>query len=202
MNQSRQQVIDVSDLSPYTHDTDAPLWWGMIGLIVIETVVVASMISSYLFIRAQHAEWPLGAIEPPDLLMPSMGTAVLLLSSVAMWWGDKGLEENAKRRTAIGVALAAVLGAIFLILKAIEYSKVEYHWNDHVYGSLIWLMIGFHSAHVISVILKAVVIDLLAWRGYFNRERHIGVTINGMYWHFVVMIWIPLFITIYIVPRL
>jgi cytochrome c oxidase subunit III len=67
---------------------------------------------------------------------------------------------------------------------------------------MIWVMIGFHSAHVFTVVLKTIIVDVLAWRGYFNEHRNLGVGVNGVYWHFVVIIWIPLYLTIYWAPRL
>lgn len=198
----RDGLIDVSELSPYAHDAEAPLWWGMLGLILIEAVVVASIISSYLFIRAQHLEWPPGGIAPPDLTLPLISTAVLIASSLTMHWADTGIKRDDMRRLAVGSLIATLLGVAFLVLKAVEYSQVEYHWDDHVYGSLVWLMVGFHSAHVVAVVLKGLVVNILAWRGYFSPDRRIGVTINGLYWHFVVVIWVPLFITLYLVPRM
>jgi heme/copper-type cytochrome/quinol oxidase subunit 3 len=59
----------------------------------------------------------------------------------------------------------------------------------------------FHAAHVLSVVLKTVIVAYLSIRGYFNQQRRLGVTVNGLYWHFVVAVWIPLYIVIYWSPR-
>jgi cytochrome c oxidase subunit III len=63
-------------------------------------------------------------------------------------------------------------------------------------------MVIFHSAHVASVLLKGIVVLVMAFRGHFTRYRHLGVQVNGIYWHFVVGIWIPLYLTIYWTPRI
>ena len=195
-------VIDISGHSPYNHKGESPLYWGMLGMVLIETMVVASFISAYFFLRAQAAEWPPGGVEPPKLMLPTINTAILILSSFVLHWGDVGIRKGDQKRLAIGMLAAAVLGVVFLILKVVEYSDSPYRWDSHAYGSIVWTIIGFHSAHVISLLLKTLVVDTLAFRGYFNRERRLAVTINGLYWHFVVAIWIPLYITIYLVPRL
>jgi cytochrome c oxidase subunit III len=195
-------VADISGFSPYQAGPIAPLWWGMIGLIVIESVVFGSFISGALFLRAQTTVWPPAGTSPPDLLLPTINTVVLLASSVALHYGDKGIAKGSQDRLLKGMLGAAALAVIFLILKVVEYSGVSYRWDSHAYGSVTWTIIGFHSAHVASVLLKATVVTILAARGYFTAERRLGVTINGIYWHFVVLVWIPLYVLLYWVPRL
>ena len=195
-------IIDVSGYSPYNQNTASPLFWGMLGMILIETMVFASLVSAYFYLRAHAPEWPPGGVEPPKLMMPTVATVILIISSGFLHWGDTGIRKGDSRRLSIGMLVAALLGVVFLVLKAIEYSQKSYRWDSHVYGSIVWTIAGFHSAHVMALLLKTLVVDTLAFRGYFNRERRLGVTINGVYWHFVVAIWIPLYVVIYIVPRL
>jgi cytochrome c oxidase subunit III len=197
-------VLDLSRLSPYTNWTRATLWWGFMGMILIESAVVGSLIASYLYLKTGvgAGAWPPAPHKPPELLLPSINTAVLIASSLVVHWADTGIRKGDERRLKVGMLGAIALGTLFLVLKYVEYHDSEYWWDSHAYGSIVWMMVGFHSAHVIAVVLKAVIVDVLAWRGYFNRYRRLGVEVNGVYWHFVVIIWIPLFITIYLVPRL
>lgn len=195
-------VLDLEELSPYTHSHEGPLWWGFVGLIAIEAAVFAILITSYFYLSMGHAEWPPGGIEEPKLLLPTLNTVILVLSSGAMVFADKRIKKDDKRGLAIGLAVGIVLATVFQILKAIEYAKEDVHWDTNAYGSILWALIVFHSAHVTAVILKTVVVDILAWRGYFTRERMLGVTVNGLYWHFVVAVWIPLYLVIYWSPRL
>jgi heme/copper-type cytochrome/quinol oxidase subunit 3 len=67
---------------------------------------------------------------------------------------------------------------------------------------IVWAMIIFHSSHVLSVVLKNIVVLVLSARGYWTRERCQGIKVNGLYWHFVVIIWIPLYITISLTSRI
>lgn len=196
-------ALNVSDLSVYNEDTKAPLWWGMCGMILIETVVFSSMIASYLYLKGSSpALFPPLRDGPPDLLLPTANTLVLIASSIAMYWGDRGIKKGDVAQLRIGIVAAIGLALVFLLLKYVEYSDVPYRWDSHAYGSIIWTIIGFHSAHVMAVVLKGLVVATLAFRGYFNEERHLGVDVNGLYWHFVVAIWIPLYITLYLVPRM
>jgi cytochrome c oxidase subunit III len=195
-------VLDLSQLSPYSSWTRAPLWWGFLGLVVIETAVFASFIASYLYLMAGSETWPPAGHSPPELLLPTINTLLLIASSFVVHWGDLGIRRGDQQQLKIAMLTAALMAVGFLVLKYVEYHDSEYWWDSHAYGSIIWTMIGFHSAHVAAVVLKAVIVDVLAWRGYFNKHRRLCAEVNGVYWHFVVVIWIPLYITIYLVPRL
>jgi cytochrome c oxidase subunit III len=194
---------DASALPTLHSGRRSPLWWGMVGLLTIETVVFSTLITAYLYLRFHNPNWPPAGVTPPDLLLPTLNTGILIASSFAMYWADQGIEKRGdvgQLKTGLGIAMA--LAVVFLVLKVVEYGDVEYRWDTSAYGSVIWTIIVFHSAHVASVLLKGVVVEILAFRGHFTRERHLGVQINGLYWHFVVIIWIPLYVTIYLVPRI
>lgn len=195
-------IADVRGLSVYQEGPDAPLWWGMAGMILIESIVFGSLISAYFFLRAQALEWPPGGTDPPKLLLPSINTLVLLTSSLILHWADKGIRKGDQRRLLRGLLLAAAMAVLFLVLKVVEYAAVPYRWDTHAYASAVWTLVGFHSMHVLSLLLKTVVVATLASRNYFTSERRLGVTINGLYWHFVVVVWIPLYVVIYWVPRI
>lgn len=199
---SAPAVIDVRHLPNLVKGSRAPLWWGMVMLLVIESAVVGTLITTYFYLRINHADWPPAGVDPPKLLLPTVNTAILLASSVPIYLADHGITQGKVRQLFWGMVGSIVLGLTFLTLKVIEYSDVPYRWDDHAYGSIVWLMIGFHSAHVASVILKSAFVAVLAWRGYFNAERLLGVQVNGLYWHFVVAIWLPLYVVLYWAPRL
>lgn len=195
-------IIDVRHLPNLVSGSRGSLWWGMILLLTIESAVFATLIASYFYLRMGLPDWPPAGIDPPKLLLPTINTLVLLASSAPMYLADSGITKGNVRRLIWGLAAAGLLGLVFLVLKVIEYSNVPYRWDDHAYGSIVWLIIGFHSAHVGSVVLKTVVMLVLASRGYFNGQRHLGVQINGIYWHFVVAVWLPLYGVLYWAPRL
>jgi cytochrome c oxidase subunit I+III len=179
-----------------------PFFWGLMGLIVIETVVVAALITTYFFLRAGSQFWPQDQISPPELLLPTINTFILLASSIPIYWADHSIRKGNQKNLKIGMAVGALLGIIFLVLKYVEYSDTAYLWNTNAYASISWTIIGFHSAHVIALLLKTIVVGTLAFQGYFNEYRNAGVQANGIYWHFVVLIWIPLYLTLYIAPRI
>jgi len=195
---TRQGPVDATKLPLNLNDRRAPLWWGMVGLITIEAVLFASLIVSYFYLRFYAPAWPMGDISKPSLLLPSIGAIVLVVSSGPMVWADASIKKGNVRNLMTGLALSFVLGVAFLTLKFVEYSGYTYDWTTNAYGSITWTIVGFHSVHVIAVLLKVAVVFTAAAQGYFSAERNLGVRINGLYWHFVVAAWVPLFFTLYL----
>ena len=196
------QTIDVGHLSRFNYGPQAPLWWGFIGILLIEATVFATLIASYFYLRMGEPHWPPAGVNEPELLLPTINAFLLIISSFFVHWADKSVNRNENWKLVTGLSAGVILAFIFLGLKVWEYSDVEYRWDSHAYGSIVWGITGFHSIHVLSLVLKTVVVILLGLRGYFNSQRRLGVTVNGLYWHFVVAVWIPLYFVLYWSPRL
>ncbi|MCB5187502.1 cytochrome c oxidase subunit 3 [Methylobacillus caricis] len=190
--------LDASKLPDYSYEFKSPLWWGIIGLVTVEGTVVATLIASFFYLQGNHAAWPPAGTNPPELLLPTLSTLVLLASMVPVYLTDKAFKSGNPEPLGRLPLFSILLALIFLAIKAYEYGgHIDFRWDTHAYGSVVWLMIGFHSAHVIAVILKTLVIVYLARKHYFTPEKRIAVTVNGLYWYFVAAAWIPLYLTIY-----
>jgi len=197
----QRTFIDVSGLSRYNFGSEAPLWWGFVGMIVVESTVIATLVSSYFYLKMGAVSWPPAGTAPPELLLPTINTLILVASTFAMHWADTSIDRGEQRQLVAGLVTGVILATVFLGIKAYEYSHTPYDWTTHSYGSIVWGISMFHAAHVLSVVLKTVFVTYLAVRGYFHQQRRLGVTVNGLYWHFVVAVWIPLYVVIYWSPR-
>lgn len=197
-----QAVFDASRLPPYAHQHRATIWWGIVGLMAIEATVFACLIGSFFYLQSGQPAWPPSGTRPPELVLPTVSTLVLLASIVPVYWADRAIKEGRTFPLKVAGPVSILLATIFLAIKAYEYSHIGFRWDSHAYGSVVWTMVGFHSAHVLVVILKTMVVSVLAWREYFTAENRIGVTVNGLYWYFVAAVWVPLYFTIYWASRL
>jgi cytochrome c oxidase subunit III len=195
-------AYDVRHLSHFNYHDEAPLWWGFWGIILIETTVFATLIASYFYLNLSYPEIPPAGVKKPDLLLPTISSLILFSSSYTMHTADQASERGDNKTLSRFLIVSILLAAVFLILKYVEYSDVEYSWDSHAYGSVVWAIVAFHATHVTSLVLKTIFVTYLAWRGYFNEKRHLGVTVNGIYWHFVVAVWLPLYLVLYWSPRL
>lgn len=181
--------------------TRALPWWGIFHLVAIESVVFASLVFSYLYLRAGAAEWPPAGISPPSLALPSANALILFASVIPMWWGVRGIKRGHARRLAYGLIASLVLATVFLALKVVEYSGVEYTWMENAYASIVWTITGFHAGHVVAMILKTAPMAFLAWTGHFDELEHAAIGGAALYWYFVAGVWAPLFATLYLGPR-
>nr|WP_298138909.1 cytochrome c oxidase subunit 3 [uncultured Pseudomonas sp.] len=196
-----RQIIDVSQFSRFQAGREAPLWWGIIGLILVEASVVASFIASYFYLRLYQPQWPPAGVEPPELLWPTLNLALLLLSCVTMWWAGRALSRDQRGKFTLGTAISVLLASLVLVSRWQQFQAFEVRWDENPYGSILWTISGFHFVHVVSAVIGTAVVVLLSLRGFFTRKRQLAVVVDTLYWYFVGLVWIPLYVVLYWVPR-
>jgi heme/copper-type cytochrome/quinol oxidase subunit 3 len=176
-------------------------WWGVLCLIATEASLFAYLLFAYAYFAAQHTRAWLA--EPhPSFALAGPNTAILLLSSVAVWWGERGVTRGRRGQHLGGLAAGIALGLIFLIVQAFEWKSKTYSLSSGAYGSFYFTITGFHMAHV--VVGVALLSAVFAWSvaGSYNPRRHDPVMITAVYWHFVDLVWLAVFFTFYISPYL
>jgi cytochrome c oxidase subunit III len=189
-------------LPAFTSGSRAVGWWGIVLLVVIEVAVFSTFIVSYFYLYSGASVWPLGDIDPPKLFLPVVNASILFSSVIPAYLAERAIRSGDQMGLRIGYMMGAVMLAVFVTLKVVEYNGYDYHWDTNAYGSIVWTITGFHTAHVIAVLLKTLTLLVLAWKGYFHERRFVAVQGNTIYWLFVAIIWVPLFATLYIFPRL
>jgi heme/copper-type cytochrome/quinol oxidase subunit 3 len=176
-------------------------WLGMVALIATEATLFAYLLFSYFYL-ASHALGPWPPSGAPSLRIAVPGTLILILGSVVMWWGERGIKRGKPGQLMVGLAAALVLGIAFLVMQGFEWSGEPFQLRTNVYSSLYFTITGFHMLHVIVGLLMLAVLFLWTACGYFNADRHSAASIGVMYWHFVTIVWLAVFVTFYIAPRL
>lgn len=195
------RVIDVSGLSRFQEGREAPLWWGVAMLILIEATVVASFIACYFYLRLYQPQWPPAGVAPPELLWPTLNLALLLASCGPMWWAGQKLKQDRRGPFTLGVALSVLLASLVLWSRWQQFYALDVRWDSSPYGSILWTISGFHFIHVVSAVIGTAVVVLLGLLGFFTRERQIAVVVDTLYWYFVGLVWIPLYLVLYWTPR-
>ncbi len=191
--------------SPHSDSGTNTALLGVLLFIASEIMFFAGLFGVYFNVRAANQVWPPEGFEL-ELLLPTIVTVILVSSSVTMQMAVWAIRKG--NRTAMNRALAItlLLGVIFLVLQVVDYitilSGTEEHpgWgiNSGVYGSLFYTLTGFHGAHVFGGVVGIAVILLRGVSGQFSREHHVAVEAVSAYWHFVDVVWIALFLTIYV----
>jgi heme/copper-type cytochrome/quinol oxidase subunit 3 len=177
-------------------------WYGVWTLVLTEAAIFVYLLFSYFYLASQaNGDWPLGGI--PSLKLAAPNSLILLLSSAALIWAERsGARRGQRLRLLGGIATALVLGIVFVFVQLREWQTKGFSLHSGTYGSIYFVVTGFHLAHVIVGLL--VLLALLVWAalGYFDRERHAPLTIGAIYWHFVDVVWLIVFIALYLLPRL
>jgi cytochrome c oxidase subunit III len=196
------RVIDASAIREEPEDFHALVWWGTIGMIVIESTMFVLAIGSYFYLRMHASEWPSMRIGPPSLTIPSWNLAILLLSIAPAVWADKAAHEEDLRGTRWALALTLLMGLIFLALRVGEFRSLHSRWNSDAYSSINWTILGLHTAHVAASLAETAVILAVFLLKPVERRHFLDARLDGVYWYFVVGAWIPLYCVVFLVPRL
>lgn len=178
-------------------------WWGVITLVITEGVLFALLLFVYYYLYALAPEWPLGHIEPPELSVVSIRTVLLFLSSATMSLADRAMASGRLGLAKLGMVLTFLLGAVFLAghVEEMLILPEEYTWATNAYGSLFYVIVNFHGAHLTVGLLLLVFSWLALLRGRYSVEDHEGLKVTGIYWHFVDVVWAFVFPTLYLVPH-
>ena len=173
---------------------------GVILFVASECVFFAALFGVYFTVRAQADVWPpeeLG-VESLEVLLPAIFTSFLILSSVTMQFAVAAVRRGDRRTMLRFLKLTLLLGTVFLSGQAYEYSQLGFSIHDHVYGSTFFTMTGFHGAHVAGGLVFIYLMLARGWQGQLTRTDHSALEGCAIYWHFVDIVWIGLFATLYL----
>lgn len=178
-------------------------WWGMALVCATEGAFFAYLIMSYFYLGLRSPTWPPPGIDKPKLELPLIMTATLLLSSVAVWWGEHGIKRGRRGQLVAGLLLGIALGLTFLAIQYVEYHEKLRHFipQTHSYASIFYTTTGFHGAHVAFGLLMLLFTLVRAVLGHFDAEEHTAVKTTSLYWHFVDGVWLTIIVSIYVSPR-
>jgi cytochrome c oxidase subunit 3 len=179
------------------------LRWGIILFIISEVFFFISFFWAF-FHRSLSPTIELGSTWPPTgitpfnpLQIPLLNTAILLASGVTVTWAHHGLLENNYTQSIQGLFFTVVLGIYFTILQAYEYMEASFTIADSRYGSTFFVATGFHGLHVIIGTTFLLTCLLRQLNLHFSSNHHFGFEAAAWYWHFVDVVWLFLYVSIY-----
>ncbi len=144
------------------------------------------------------AVWPCRGILPFNPFgVPLLNTIILISSGVRVTWAHHALIEGKFQETKIGLLITVVLGVYFTILQALEYYEAPFSFSDRIYGSTFFIATGFHGLHVIVGTIFLLVCLIRHLKKEFRKSHHFGFEAAAWYWHFVDVVWLFLYLTIY-----
>jgi cytochrome c oxidase subunit III len=196
----RGAALDVRALPSFAFGARSLMWWATLGLMLIEGTVFALTLATYFYLRSHVQVWP-PQEPPPDL---AVGTGLTLLLLVSLWPAMRA-KAAAERLDTSGVRLWVTISTAFsllvLVLRAFEFGHLNCRWNGDAYGSVVWMLMGMHTFHLLTDAYDTLVLNVLFFTGPLEGRRYGDISENAMYWYFVVFSWLPIYAVVYWAPR-
>jgi cytochrome c oxidase subunit III len=172
---------------------------GMLLFIISEVMLFGAFFTAYFFIRvvADSGWFPIGQDELPKLIA-GINTAILVSSSFTMHWALEGARNENRNALRVGLLTTFLLGLTFLTVQINEYVHVGFAPQDNAQGTIFYSLTGLHGAHVFVGLNLLLFVTIRAFRGHFTATDHRGIEVPGIYWHFVDVMWIVVYTTVYL----
>jgi cytochrome c oxidase subunit III len=174
-------------------------WWGMALFIATEAALFIYLIGGYFYVGSGAAPWPPLV---PDIAITGINTVLLILSSGSAILADRAIRRGRTTPLRIWMGVTIALGVTFLVLQLHEYTTLGFRAQTGAYGSFFYLITGLHGAHVAAGLLMLLYVLVRAFAGHFDAVRHSAVRNAILYWHFVDVVWLVVFTTLYVLPRM
>ncbi|HEX5224760.1 MAG TPA: heme-copper oxidase subunit III [Solirubrobacteraceae bacterium] len=175
-----------------------PQLLGMLLFIISEVMIFGAFFTAYFFIRvAQGDPWPAtGTKLPVDVA--GVNTAILVSSSFTIHWAQTSIKNGNRFGLKAGMLTTFLLGATFLFVQINEYANIGFAPQDGAQETIFYSLTGLHGAHVFIGLCLLLFVTVRAFRGHYSPEEHRGVEVPGIYWHFVDVMWLVVYSTVYI----
>jgi cytochrome c oxidase subunit III len=174
--------------------------WAVILFVSSESFFFGALFTTYFFLRARMPEWePVFGEKPSWEGLPLINTVLLVASSVTMQLAVNAIKKGDRAGLRNWLIPTIVLGVLFLAGQAYEYTRLGFLPRDGIFAGVFFTLTGFHGAHVTGGVVFNTIVFYRTLKGHFTARRHLAVEAASIYWHFVDVVWIGLFVTIYIV---
>jgi cytochrome c oxidase subunit 3 len=170
---------------------------GTVTFLASELMFFSGLFAAWFSLRSANDDWPPEGVELA-VLQTAAATAVLIGSSLTVHKAHRAAEAGDRASTVRWLLVTAALGLLFLTNQAVEYATVDFTMSTHAYGSMFFLMTGFHGIHVLAGVgAMLVVVWVVSGRSRASLDQTVMVT--SYYWHFVDVVWVAMFATIYLI---
>jgi len=200
MKQDKNTALDVSALPSFGFSHRSPMWWGTMGMIAIEGTIFGLCIACYFYLRSHANAWPMSA-PPPGLFWGTINTLILLVSVIPNHFVKHAAEKMDLAKVRLWLVVCLLFSIAFLGVRVFEFTTLNVRWDSNAYGSVVWMLMGLHTVHLLTDAYDSLVLTVMTFTGPLEGRRFVDVAENAMYWDFVVASWLIIYVVIYWAPR-
>lgn len=195
-------TASVANLPTVTFGSRSLMWWGTLGFMVIEGWTTALLVVSYLYFRQNYDAWPPLRTPYPSLLIPSINLVIMLVSFIPARRAaaaGKRLDLPAVKRW---LTVFSVIVIPILVLRWWELWALNTRWDSNAYGTAAWTIVGFHTSLLALDVCDTIGLTLFYYLRRMPPKAYSDCSDNSFYWYFTVGIWIPIYLIVYVGPRI
>jgi cytochrome c oxidase subunit III len=171
---------------------------GMLLFIISEVMIFGAFFTAYFFIRVvSHNPWPAAGEQLPEAVA-GINTAILLSSSLTIHWALASIRRGNRFGLKAGMVTTFLLGTTFLAVQINEYIHIGFAPRDSAQASVFYGLTGLHGCHVFIGLCILLMVSIRSFRGHYSPENHRGMEVPGIYWHFVDLMWVVVYTTVYV----
>ncbi len=171
---------------------------GMLLFIISEVMIFGAFFTAYFFIRVvTNDPWPTPGTTLPEAVA-GVNTAILLSSSVTLHWALVSVRRGNRFGMKAGMLSTFLLGLTFLTVQINEYIHIGFAPHESAQATVFYSLTGLHGLHVLIGLCALLIVTIRVWRGHYSAEHHIGLEVPGIYWHFVDIMWVIVYTTVYV----
>jgi cytochrome c oxidase subunit 3 len=171
---------------------------GMLLFIISEVMIFGAFFTAYFFIRVvTHNPWPAAGTKLPEAVA-GVNTAILLSSSLTIHWALHSIKQGNRFGLKAGMITTFLLGFTFLFVQINEYVHLGFNGAYAAQATVFYSLTGLHGAHVFIGLCLLLMVTIRSFRGHYSAEHHRGMEVPGIYWHFVDIMWVIVYTTVYV----
>ena len=172
---------------------------GMLLFIISEVMIFGAFFTAYFFIRVvSHDPWPAHGTNIPEAVA-GINTLILLSSSLTIHWALTAIKRGNRFGLKAGMVTTFLLGLTFLTVQIVEYIHIGFAPHDAAQATIFYSLTGLHGAHVFIGLCILMMVTVRSFRGHYSAEAHQGMEVPGIYWHFVDIMWVIVYTTVYVI---
>lgn len=175
-----------------------PLVFGTVVFLASESMVFAALLAAYYYLRGITATWPPAGVEL-DTFALGAGTVLLGAGSVTMAVAQAAATRGSAVWARVMLLLTIAVAIAFLAIECTDWKAANFAIDGSAYGTIYYVLTGTHFAHVAAGVVLLTAVALFVRRPAFTREHHAAVEAVAYYWHFVFVVWLALFATIFLI---
>jgi heme/copper-type cytochrome/quinol oxidase subunit 3 len=194
--------VDVSGLPTTTFSHRSLAWWGTLGFMAIEGTTLFIAVVAYFYLSRNFQTWPPEHTVRPSVLWPTVQVLLLLASLVPAVLADRAAYriDLAKLRQWFLVMLVFEVASV--IVRWQEFLSLNVRWDSNAYGSAAWTLVGLHSTLLLGDLIETAVLTAILFSSRVVDRHYSDATDVTFYWYFLVAIWVPIYVIVYLSPRL